>query len=34
MKQLTPISKSLKFSALSSSELDKFSIDYLQMNVL
>ena len=34
MKQLTPISKSLHFNALSSSLLDKFSMFYLQMNVL
>ena len=34
MKQLTPISKSLYFNALSSSYLDKFSMFYLQMNVL
>ena len=34
MKQFTPISKSLHFNALSLSELDKFSMCYLQMNAL
>ena len=34
MKQLTHISKSLHFSALSSSDLDKFSMFYSQMTAL
>ena len=34
MKKLTPISKSLHFNALKSSQLNKFSMFYLQMNFL
>ena len=34
MKQLIPISKCLHFNALRSSQLDKFSIFYLQMSAL